>query len=447
MIATISILAAMLLGMVGLLAFAPMAEFRRRGLKSVLTTAAIIGALGMGICFAAFIALMMSGNPGLSKLSMHALMAAIAMPLVVGMAAIAFGVMAMTWQNVFERSNDQFAATIYVLIGLTIVVASASGSLKADWPGYLIAALAVPLMPAMVNRRLRRSRPAGFGAEAAEAFLVDRAEQTATRWAEPVIAPRAPKAPRRPAAATKVAAKPQSTSNGKPAPQKQSPATPARAAADAPVKRAAKPTTNPARKAPAISRVTTALPSKNDVVQAIEKLRRRAAAAIAPATAASPAASAQPAAQQTQPVRPAISPSRPPARSTSIAAAPQPAAPPSTAAQAARRIAAPAPSSAAKPATGDQQRRARPAAPDLAKPSLLPPGVAPVTAPPRKQAAAVTQTNDRRKPTAYPLTAPFEPDSDRWATFIDGTLTTETGIVRKVAARSTQALEDISGAA
>lgn len=448
MIATISILAAALLGMVGLLAFAPMAEFRRRGLKAVLVTASITAGLAMGVCFAAFVGLMLSGNHGLSRLSMHALMAAIAMPMVVGLATLAFGAMSVTWRNAFERPNDQFAATIYVLIGLGIVITCASGSLKTDWPGYLIAAMVVPLMPTMINRRICRSRQPGFGSEVMETDHRDRSRQkTATRWAEPVIAPRAPKAPIRPAAAAKpaITAKPHPASANQSATQTKSPAARVRAAANAPVRRTEKSTTTLKKiRGPAITRTAIGLPSKTTIIRVIKKLRHRAAAMIAPTETASPAA-ARPGVKQGENPRSNGNQSRPQIRNQSIAAVPAPTLPPLAAAPpAARKIEAAKPASPTIPVQSNQHVRTS-TPPEQARPSLFQHAI--TSAPARTKTAAVSKTNDHRKSTDYPLVAAFEPGSDRWATFIDGTLTTETGIVRKVAVRSTQTLEDVSGAA
>jgi hypothetical protein len=455
MITTISILAVALLATVVLLAFAPMADFRRRGLKAVLIAAAVVGALGMGVCFAAFIGLMFSSNPALSKLSMHALMAAIAMPLVLGMAALAFGAMAATWPNVFERTNDRFAANIYVLIGVSIVVACVSGSLRADWPGYLVAMITVPLLPAMANRRLRQSRAAGFGAKAVETFRTDRPEQAETRFAEPVIAARAPATNRRPspdARPTPATAR-QSASSARPiverpkttsAPTGRAPSAPAAA-------KASRRSVMPPSKAPAATPAKLAMPSAMHAGRMIGELRRRVASAIAPAEAPSPG----PVAVRRELSKSRTSPpqDRPAAAgrlASNAAAARQtsPANEPSV-----RRTAAGSVNSHGSPRTAIKSpetgtRPSKPVAkPPMPKPSLLPPGVTPAAPRARVQAPALTKTDDRRKPTVYPLTAPFEPGSDRWATFIDGVLTTETGIVRKVAARSTQALEDVSGAA
>jgi hypothetical protein len=384
------------------------------------------------------VALTLAGNPALSKLSMHALMATIAMPLVMGLAAIAFGAMAAAWPNVFERGNDRFAASIYVLIGVAIAVACASTSLRIDWPGYLIAGIAIPILPTLAARRLRRVRPTGFGAEAIETYREDRPKQVETRFAEPVIAPRARKPVGKPALAPKPAVRSRQSA---PPPRTERP----KDASRQPSKVLPLPPNNKTRRgqaaAPARARLAPG------AGRLIEYLRRRIAAVAR--TQATPLA--KPSAGNNASAKPAPARSAQSGRPTStlpakleVSRATQPSAtktePSATRAQA--LATAPARASA-KPAS------ARPALtkPALAKPLLLPPGVTPATQRARPQQRTVIETNDRRKPPTYPLTAPFEPGSERWATFVDGVLITETGIQHKIAARSTQAFDDLSGAA
>lgn len=86
---------------------------------------------------------------------------------------------------------------------------------------------------------------------------------------------------------------------------------------------------------------------------------------------------------------------------------------------------------------------------------MLPPGTEVQARPAsrRAEAAEIVRTDDRRRPLpSYPLTAPFEPGTDRWGTFVEGVLTDEDGVQRRIAARSTQAFgdeafKDLSGAA
>ncbi len=466
---TISILAAALAVLSGLALFAPLSELRRRGLRATLVSAAIAGGCATGLFCAAFAALTLSGKPAFAPLSMHALMAALAVPLVVGLATVAFAAMSALSPAVFDRVNDRYAANIYVLLGVAIVVFCASSSLKADWPGYVAAAFVVPFVPSLTARRLKRLRPSGFAAVAEdlpeiESYRQGRAGQTESRWAEPVIAARAASGMRlarsEPAAARPAAARSRPPAR-EPDPREQPRRAPQSAA---PRKAVAVP--SPIAAARMAARKVDLAPVAKEAGRLVGDLRRKAAAAMAP-RAEAVAAPAHAAARNVERERPAqrrarpavhdAAPSRPAPRMPAQRAPEAPASPRPAPRQA---VAARQASPAAEPPVQSRQHLPARAA---ARPTLLPPEAEPVRRPqartliePIRPAAIATVSPPPRDPPDYPLTAPFEPGSDRWATLVDGILTTEDGVSRLISARATQAIspreieavvEDVSGAA
>lgn len=111
------------------------------------------------------------------------LMAAFALPAIGGLAAVVFGLLGLGWPTLFDRPNDRFAANLYAMIAASIMIICFAGGkhLHDDWPGYLIALFAIPIVPMLTKRRL--------GPRPAEGLD----QLPKGQWAQPVIAQRTAK--------------------------------------------------------------------------------------------------------------------------------------------------------------------------------------------------------------------------------------------------------------